>query len=245
MSNSRRNLIKSGLAAVAGVSGLAAAARIADSYNLIPPNYVGGLYKAGDTLTYAAQRLITSHSLAREFPTSKISKTPFANGKPPQDALFLQLAAEKFAAWKLTIDGLVARPMSLSLAELKALPSRSQITHMACEEGWSFIAQWTGVPLSELLQSAGILPEARYIVYSSHQKNWWSSIDMADALHPQTVVTHGFNGADLPVGHGGPLRLRVARQLGYKNIKFLTRITVTDSLANHQRKTPYSWYAGI
>ncbi|MBS1827310.1 MAG: molybdopterin-dependent oxidoreductase [Acidobacteria bacterium] len=241
----RRKLITTGLATAAGATGLAAAARIAETYGLVPPNYVGGLYRAGDTLTYAAHRLITSHALAREFPTSKISKNPFANGKPPRDEAFLQLAANNFADWRLTIDGLVSNPASLSLSDIKAFPARHQITHMACEEGWSFIAEWIGVPLSEILKAAGILPQARYVVYSAHQKNWRSSIDMADALHPQTFVTYAFNGADLPIGHGGPLRLRIARQLGYKNIKFLTRIHVTDSLAKHQRKTPYSWYAGI
>jgi DMSO/TMAO reductase YedYZ molybdopterin-dependent catalytic subunit len=242
---SRRKLITTGLAATAGASGLAAAARLADRYGLIPPNYVGGLYCAGDTLTYASQRLLTRHSMAREFPRSQISKTPFANGKPPGDEQFKRLASGGFADWRLAIDGLVARPASLSLAELKSYPSRSQITHLACEEGWSFIAEWIGVPLSYVLQAVGILPQARYVVYFSIQRNWWTSIDIADALHPQTFLTYGMNGGELPVGHGGPLRLRVARQLGYKNVKYITRLTVTDSLKEFSRKSSYSWYAGI
>ena len=245
MSNlSRRKLITAGLAATAGVSGLAVAARLADRYGLIPPDH-GGIYGPGETLTYASQRLLTRHSLAREFSRSQISKAPFANGKPPEEEDFKRLQAGGFADWRLAIDGMVARPASLSLAELRSYPSRSQITHLACEEGWSFIAEWIGVPLSHVLNVVGILPQARYVVYFSMQRDWRDSIDMADALHPQTLLTYGMNGGELPVGHGGPLRLRVPRQLGYKSVKYITRLTVTDSLKEFSPEGSYSWYAGI
>ena len=244
---SRRKLITTGITAAAGVSGLA----VADRYGLIPPDH-GGIYGPGDTLTYATQRLLTRHSLAREFPRSQITKTPFANGKPPQDEEFKRLQAAGFADWKLAVDGLVARPASLSLAQLKTYPSRSQVTHLACEEGWSFIAEWFGVPLAHVLEAAGILPQARYVVYFSMDPGWWDSVDMADALHPQTLLTYGMNGGDLPVGHGGPLRVRVPRQLGYKSVKYITRLTVTDSLKSFGKglgssgpEFGYSWYAGI
>jgi DMSO/TMAO reductase YedYZ molybdopterin-dependent catalytic subunit len=244
-------LITTGLAATAGASGLAVATGLAHRYGLIPPDH-GGIYGLGETLTYSAQRLLTRHSLAREFPRSLISKTPFPNGKPPQDEAFQRLQAGAFADWRLAIDGMVARPASFSLAELKSYPSRSQITHLACEEGWSFIAEWAGVPLIQVLTAVGILPEAKYVVYSSIQRGWWDSVDMADALHPQTLVTYGMNGGDLPVGHGGPLRLRVPRQLGYKSLKYITRLTVTDSLKGFGQglgsaapEAGYSWYAGI
>ena len=241
---SRRKLITTGLAATAGVSGLAVAARLADRYGLIPPDH-GGIYGLGETLNYASQRLLTRHSLAREFPRSQISKTPFANGRPPQDEDFKRLQAGGFADWRLAIDGMVARPASLSLAELRNYPSHSQITHLACEEGWSFIAEWIGVPLSHLLDVVGTLPQARYVVYFSIQRRWWTSIDIADALHPQTLLTYGMNGGELPVGHGGPLRLRVPRQLGYKSVKYITRLTVTDNLKEFSPSGSYSWYAGI
>jgi DMSO/TMAO reductase YedYZ molybdopterin-dependent catalytic subunit len=147
---------------------------------------------------------------------------------------------------------MVARPSTFSLADLKALPSHTHITHIACEEGWSYIAEWTGVPLSRILEITGAHPNARYIIYASHQRDWQTSIDMADALHPQTLVAYNFNGAPLPIGHGGPLRLRVSRQLGYKNVKFLNHITVTDSLPDPKEgfsfapfPRKYSWYAGI
>src|SRR5436190_2670148 len=241
---SRRRLIVSGLAATAAASGLAVAARMAQTYGLVPPDY-GGIYGAGATLTYAAQRLLTRHSLAREFPRSLISKDPFPNGDPPHDEDFRHLEAGGFADWRLSVEGMVARPASFSLGELKSYPQRSQITHLACEEGWSFIAEWTGVPLSHVLELAGILPQAKYVVYFSVQRDWWDSVDMADALHPQTLITYGMNGADLPVGHGGPIRVRVPRQLGYKSIKHVNRLLVTDNLKEYWPESSYSWYAGI
>jgi DMSO/TMAO reductase YedYZ molybdopterin-dependent catalytic subunit len=247
----RRKWINAGLATAAGASGLTAAARIAERYGLIPPDR-GELYGAGTTLTYASQRLLTRHSLAREFPRSQISKAPFANVTDPLPAPFKRAQAGAFAEWRLAVDGLVAHPGSFSLADLRSFPSRSQITHLACEEGWSFIAEWIGVPLGHVLSVAGALPQARYVVYYSIQHDWWDSVDMADALHPQTLLTYAMNDGDLPVGHGGPLRLRVPRQLGYKSVKFITRLTVTDSikrfgkgLGSSAPEGGYAWYAGI
>ena len=248
--HSRRKLITAGLTATAGVSGLAVAAKLAGKYGLMPPDS-GGIYGPGQSLTYASHRLLTSQSLAREFPRSRIS-TPFANGKPPETSEFKQLHTGGFRDWRLAVDGMVERPASLSLAELRSYPSRGQITQLICEEGWSFIAEWTGVPLSHVLNAAGTLPQARYVVYFSLEPGWWDSIDMADALHPQTIITYGMNGQDLPVGHGGPLRLRVPRQLGYKSVKYISRLTVTDSLKGFGEglgssgpEFGYSWYAGI
>jgi DMSO/TMAO reductase YedYZ molybdopterin-dependent catalytic subunit len=248
---SRRRLITTGLAATAGVLGLGAAARIAQKYGLIPPDH-GGFYGLGETLTYASQRLLTRHSFAREFRPNQVSKPPLANEMPPLTDAFKRLQAGGFADWRLFVDGMVARPASFSLAQLKSYPSRSQITQLACEEGWSYIAEWIGVPLSHVLEVAGALPQARYVVYRSIDPVWWDSIDMADALHPQTFLAYGMNGDDLPVGNGGPLRLRLPRQLGYKSVKFITALTVTDSLKGFGKglgsaspETGYAWYAGI
>lgn len=248
---SRRKLITTGITAVAGVSGLAAAGSLAKHHGLIPPD-AGGFYGLGETLDYAAQRILTRHSMAREFPASKISNPPFANPVDPLGEEFKRLQAGAFADWRLVVEGMVARAASFSLAELRSFPSRSQITHLACEEGWSYIAQWTGVPLSHVLGLVGTLPQARYVVYRSFQSDWWDSIDMAEALHPQTLVAYGMNGAELPVGNGGPLRLRVPRQLGYKNVKYITRLTVTDDLKRFGKglgsaspEGGYAWYAGI
>ena len=248
---SRRNLITAGLGVTVGSSGLAVAARLAQRYGLIPPDS-GGVYGPGETLTYAAQRLLTRHSLAREFAPSQISKPPFADPVGPLGEVFQRLQKGGFTEWRLGIDGMVAHPASFSLAELRSFPARKQITHLACEEGWSYIAEWAGVPLSHILDLAGALPHARYIVYRSIQPDCWESIDMADALHPQTLVAYGMNGSELPVSFGGPLRLRVPRQLGYKSVKYITRLTVTDSLKPFGKglgganpEDGYAWYAGI
>jgi DMSO/TMAO reductase YedYZ molybdopterin-dependent catalytic subunit len=245
MSNlSRRKLITTGIAATAGASGLAVAARLADRYNLVPPDH-GGLYGAGTTLTYAAQRVLTNHSLAREFPSSQISKAPFAKLRPFKNEAYDRLRDGGFVDWRVQVSGMVARPGSFSLAEIKSYPSSSHITAITCEEGWSFIAEWTGVPLSHVLSLAGTLPQARYVVYYSIQPTWFQSIDMADALHPQTLLIYGMNGGELPFGHGGPLRLRLPRQLGYKNVKYITRLIVTDDVKRFVKPSSYAWYAGI
>jgi DMSO/TMAO reductase YedYZ molybdopterin-dependent catalytic subunit len=248
---SRRKLITTGLVANAGASGLAAAVKLAQRYSLIPPDG-GGLYGPGETLTYAAQRILTRHSLAREFKPSQVSNPPFANEVAPLGDAFKRFQEGAFTDWRLTVDGMVARPASFSLSELKRFPCRRQITHLACEEGWSYIAEWMGVPLSHILDVVGTFPQARYVVYRSIQPDWWESIDMADALHPQTLVAHGMNGGELPVAFGGPLRLRVPRQLGYKSVKYITRLTMTDSLKRFGKglgsgspEGGYAWYAGI
>jgi len=248
---SRRKLMTTGLVAAGAASGLGVAASLARRHGLIPPDG-GGIYGPGETLTYAAQRLLTRHSLAREFSRSQISEKPFANGEPYKGEEFKRLGAAGFTDWRLTVDGMVSRPASLSIAELKSYPSRSQITHLACEEGWSYIAEWIGAPLSHVLDVVGVHPEARYVVYTSMEPGWWDSMDMADALHPQTLVTYGMNGGDLPVGHGGPLRVRVPRQLGYKSVKYINHLTVTGNLKGFGKglgsaapESGYAWYAGI
>ena len=248
---SRRKMITRGLAAAAGLSGLAVAGRIADRYGLIPPDH-GGIYGPGETLTYAAQRLLTRHSLAREFSPSQISNPPFANETAPPSDHFTRLQAGGFKDWRLSVEGLVAQPASLSLDEVKRFPVRRQITEIACEEGWSYVAEWAGTPLVDVLHAAGIMPQARYVVYFSIDKAWWESIDMADALHPQTLLAYAMNGGDLPVPFGGPLRLRVPRQLGYKSVKYINRLAVTDSLEKFGKglgsaspEGGYAWYAGI
>jgi DMSO/TMAO reductase YedYZ molybdopterin-dependent catalytic subunit len=247
----RRKLIATGLTAAAGVSGLTVASRLANQFGLIPPDH-SGIYGIGESLTYAAQRILMSrHPLAREFTRSEISKVAPVNGDIPENETYQRLLAGSFLQWSLVVDGLVAKPASFSLAELKHFPSRTQITHQACEEGWSFIAEWTGVPLSYILNLAGVSTRARYVVFFPFDQSW-DSLDMADAWHPQTLLAYGMNGKELPAEHGAPIRLRVARQLGYKSVKYLSRITITDNLKNigaglgsYAPEIGYSWYAGI
>jgi DMSO/TMAO reductase YedYZ molybdopterin-dependent catalytic subunit len=140
----------------------------------------------------------------------------------------------------------------LSLGDLKTLPIHSQITEVACEEGWSYTAEWIGTPLSSVLREAGMLPQSRYVVYYGMEKGYWESIDIADAMHPFTLLTMGMNNGDLPVPFGGPLRLRVPRQLGYKSLKYVTHITVTDNIKKFGKglgsvdpEGGYAWFAGI
>jgi len=256
---SRRQLITTGLATATGASGVAVAARLADRYGLIPPDH-GGIYGVGQTLTYALQRplMIGHSSMAREFNRSDISKICPVNGPPPENETYQRLQAGGFADWRLTIDGLVARPASFSLAELMRFPSRSHITHQACEEGWSFIAECTGVPLSYVLNLVGALPQAKYVFFFPFgEKGFplgkkWGSLDMIDAWHPQTLLAYAMNGQPLPAPHGAPLRVRVPRQLGFKSLKYLSRITLTDTVKNIGKgwgsSSPehgFSWYGGI
>jgi DMSO/TMAO reductase YedYZ molybdopterin-dependent catalytic subunit len=166
----------------------------------------------------------------------------------------------QFSSWRLTVDGLVRRPLSLSLDEIKALPARTQITQHNCDEGWSAIGQWTGVPLGHLLQTAELAPEARYIVFHCLDELerlpgrlgfYYESLDLFDAFHPQTILAYGMNGGPLPVAHGAPLRLRVERQIGYKHAKYVTRVEAVarlDHLGRGQggfwEDRGYQWYAG-
>ena len=247
----RRTLIRSGLAAAAGVGGVAAAARLAERYGLIPPDS-GTLYGIGETLTYASHRIVTpSASLAREFSRRDISSVAPVNGPAPESDAYLQLLDDDFERWRLAIEGLVTRPSSFSLAELKRLPVRSQISMHTCEEGWSFIAEWTGVLLSEVLTITGVNARARYVVFFPYDQ-WWDSLELEEALHPQTLLAWSMNGHDLSLDHGAPLRLRVPRQLGYKSVKFLSRIRVVDTLedigqglGSASAEAGYAWYAGI
>lgn len=247
----RRKLIYGGTAAAIGVAGLAAADRVAKRYGLTPPDGAG-IYGPGETLTYACQRLLTVNAPVREFPRSMISKNPFANEVDPLGDKFKQFEEAGFKDWRLVVDGTVARPLSLSLSDLKSLPVRSQVTEVACEEGWSYIAEWIGTPLSKVLREAGVLPQTRYIVYNSIEEGAWESIDMQDAGDPHTLLTMGMNDGNLPVGFGGPLRLRLPRQLGYKSLKYINHITATDNIKKFGKgmggvdpEYGYSWYAGM
>ena len=251
MSNiSRRAAVAAGAAATVAAVGTAFA-MIGRRFGLIPPD-AGGIYGPGETLSYAAHRVFGRNSMAREFPRSMVSAKPFANSIAPHSEEFKRHQAANFSTWRLDIQGHVERPALLSLADLRAREVRSQITEVTCEEGWSYVAEWTGTPLATVLGEIGVRPTARYLVYFSTDPEWWESIDIDEAMHPQTLLTWGMNGSDLPVPFGGPLRLRVPRQLGYKSVKFVNRMVVTDSLkgfgsgkGQSSANDGYAWYAGI
>ena len=214
----------------------------------------------GEHLSRAAQRLASSRrAMAQEFTTADLSPQFRSNGTAnPQDAVYQRLALGNFADWRLQIDGLVERPSQLSLAELRAMPSRTQITRHDCVEGWSAIGQWTGVPLASVLKQVSPQPSARYVVFhcadpmDARGTRYYESIDFEDAYHPQTILAYDLNGGSLPIANGAPLRVRIERQLGYKMAKYLMRIELVASFANlgggkggYWEDQGYEWYAGI
>ena len=248
---SRRTMLRTGLGAAVGAIGAGALARVAIRRGLVAPD-CGTLYGAGEFLNYAAQRVLTPHGMAREFDRGMISRTPFMNEVAPVGDAFKAQQAKGFSDWKLVVNGMVARPTSFSVPDLRALATRSQITEVACEEGWSYVAEWIGTPLYEVLHEVGPLPQARYVAYFTGNKGIWDSLDMAEAMHPQTLMTWGMNDGDLPVGFGGPLRLRVPRQIGGKSLKYVTQLTVTDSLKKLKDGMGasgvaygYAWWEGV
>ena len=197
--------------------------------------------------------------LAREFSERDISPIFKANGtKNPNTPVYNALAAGSFNTWRLQIDGLVDRPLSLSLADLRAIPARTQITRHDCVEGWSAIGKWQGAQLGPLLQAVGLKPNARFAVmhcadnYGGGADMYYESIDLVDGFHPQTILAYSLNGQPLDVAHGAPLRLRVERQLGYKHAKYLMRIEMVERLdafgrgrGGYWEDRGYEWYAGI
>lgn len=241
----RRSLLAGGVtAAVAALGGAVTAA--GKRFGLVPPD-AEGAFAVGNTLSYAAHRLFGRHALAREFPRSAIALNPFANEIAAPTPIFARHTAEHFANWTLDVGGLVNHPMRLSVATLRGMETRSQITALTCEEGWSYIAEWTGTPLSAVLAACGVRASAKYVAYFAAD-GWIDSIDIDEAMHPQTLVVWSLNGDELPVPLGGPLRMRVPRQLGYKSVKFIDRLLVTDSVADlqlHTTASSYSWYSGI
>lgn len=224
---------------------------------------VEAVVRSADPLTMGVQRTLLQHRpLAREFSAADISPTFRVNGtQAPNSAEYAALREGGFVDWKLKIGGLVDRPLELSLADLKRLPSRTQITRHDCVEGWSAIGKWTGVPLGLVLQATGLKPNARFAVFHCADElektldgsgRYYESIDLVDAFHPQTILAYAMNDADLPVGHGAPVRLRVERQLGYKQAKYVMRIEIVDSFGGlwggkggFWEDRGYQWYAGI
>ncbi|AMB47020.1 molybdopterin-dependent oxidoreductase [Methylobacterium sp. AMS5] len=212
-----------------------------------------GLYGLSDTLTLATQRLLLrDQPLVREFGPEAISAVfPTINTTDPDNPDYRRSKASGFSDWRLPVSGLVERPAAFTLAALRAMPARTQVTLHSCEQGWSAIGGWTGVPLSHVLASVGLKPEARFIVIRTVD-GWWDSYDLFDALHPQTILAYGMNGGALPVAHGAPVRLRVERQLGYKSLKYLASIEATDRVdglgqgrGSMVSEMGFSWYAGI
>jgi DMSO/TMAO reductase YedYZ molybdopterin-dependent catalytic subunit len=254
MSLSRRRLLRLGSAL--GASSLLSGCDVFDSPTLRPA------LDFGQWVSLKVQRrLLARQPLAREYAASDISADFPVNGTTmPGGFDYLRMMTSNFAGFRLTVDGRVRQKLTLSLSEIKQMPARTQVTMHCCDEGWSAIGQWTGVPLAHLLEAAELLPDARYIVFHcldelerSFDRSglYYESLDLFDALHPQTILAYEMNGGSLPVQHGAPLRLRVERQIGYKHAKYVARIEAVAALDRIGRgrggfweDRGYQWYAG-
>ena len=212
--------------------------------------------------TRGAQRLLQNRrSLAQEFLASDVAPVFKVNGsRNPRDPAYLAHVANGFRDWRLTIDGLVDQPLALSLQDIRDASARTQITRHDCVEGWSAIGKWTGARLGAVIEMAKLKPQARYLVFHcadnaediATEEKYYESIDLIDAYHEQTILAYELNDEPLPVAHGAPIRLRVERQLGYKQAKFIMRIEAVESFAHiaggrggYWPDRGYEWYAGI
>lgn len=217
------------------------------------------LLESAEEATRGVQRLLTKRNkLAQEFTERDISRYFKANGNPPPMTMdYTADAARQWTSWRLDVSGLVKQPMKLALADLKSMPARTQITRHDCVEGWSAIGKWKGVPLAEIVRRAQPAPEAKYVVFhcmdtDDQGTNYYESIDLIDANHPQTILAYEMNDQALPIDHGAPLRLRVENQLGYKHAKYIRAIDFVADLKNIQQgkggyweDQGYEWFAGI
>lgn len=227
-----------------------------------PDASVRHFLEKANALTERAQRLIQgSAPMAREYPASAIREGQRPNGSTdPQTEAYLAIKKNGFTDYKLEVTGLVERPLSLSLQDLRAMPSRTQITRHDCVEGWSCIAQWTGVQLSRVLDIAKVKPSAGYIVFRCYDSMgntmsgpayYYESVDVVGARHPQTILAYDLNGRTLPIANGAPLRVRIEQQLGYKMAKYIRAIEVVGSFTTiahgnggYWEDRGYDWYAG-
>ena len=242
-----------------GAAGAASLVALAGCDNLTQSSWFPGILNKAERLTDLVQRAITpAGALAREYPASEISAVFPANGNTdPGTQEYADAAETGFRDWSVTVDGLVKTPMQFSLAAIKDMPARTQITRHDCVEGWSAIGKWTGVPLADLLRKAEPLPTARFAVFHCADIDdegiaYYESMAVADCYHPQTILAYELNGAPLDIPHGAPLRLRFERQLGYKHAKYVRRIELVESLKSigggkggYWEDQGYEWYAGI
>ena len=250
----RRQLLRAGL-------GAAVATALAGCDRLSQDERAVDVLRSAESLTRGVQRALGRRAMAQEFTPADIAPVFRPNGTThPAGAAYAAMLADGFGSWRLRVDGLVQRPASFSLAQLRAMPARTQITRHDCVEGWSCIGQWKGVRLSHVLGQVVLAPEARFVLFhcldrmdeDDETSLYYESVDLDDALHEQTLLAWELNGQPLPVSNGAPLRARIERQLGYKQPKYLARIEVVRDLSGHAggrggywEDRGYNWYAGI
>ncbi|HUJ48125.1 MAG TPA: molybdopterin-binding protein [Rhizomicrobium sp.] len=257
---SRRNLLR-GLAVGASAVALSGCKSVSQT------QWVQGVLYSAEGLTRRVQRLFAGRdALATEYSKADIAPVFRTNGTlNPPTSEYQKHVAEGFANWRVVVNGLVEHPLSLSLADLRKLPSRTQITRHDCVEGWSCIGEWTGVPLRIVLAMAKPKENARYAVFYcadpmddsdddgvADSNFYYESHDLIEATHPQTLLAYALNGRPLPVANGAPVRLRAERQLGYKQAKYVQRVELVESYAHiaggkggYWEDQGYNWYGGI
>jgi len=239
----------------------ACALTLAGCQKLSESTWFSKILGAGEKATYKVQRLLLPRkAMAQEFADADRSPQFRSNGtSTPNNPQYQALAANGFAGFRLEVGGLVDRPMSFSLADLRALPSRTQTTRHDCVEGWSAIGKWKGVRLGALIETVRPKPNVRYVVFhcadpmeEDGSSPYYESIDMEDAFHPQTILAYEMNDQTLPVANGAPLRLRLERQLGYKMAKYVMRLELVEDYSKiaggkggYWEDQGYEWYAGI
>jgi DMSO/TMAO reductase YedYZ molybdopterin-dependent catalytic subunit len=243
------------IAAAVGALGVAGCDRLSQS-EWFPP-----ILDSAEKLNERLAKLVTGRSaMAKEYAPADISPMFRSNGTAqPDNPEYAALATNGFTGYSLDVGGLVAAPRRFTLAELRALPSRTQITRHDCVEGWSAIAKWQGARLSALLDVVEPAASAKYVVLhcadpmeEGGQSPYYESIDMDDAYHEQTLLAYALNDRPLPIANGAPIRLRVERQLGYKHAKYVMRLELVESFAHiaggkggYWEDQGYQWYAGI
>jgi len=251
----RRGVLRAGLAAAAASSGLAGCDALSGNETAV------AVLRSAERLSNTVHRALGRRAMAQEFSPAEIAPTFRPNGTTmPVGESYAAMLANRFADWRLTVDGLVAKPLELSLTQLQAMPTRTQITRHDCVEGWSCIGQWKGVRLSHVLNLAQVKPGAKYVVFhcldrmqeDDEDSLYYGSVDLDDAFHEQTLLAWELNGKPLPVENGAPLRARIERQLGYKQPKYLQRVQVVAEFGDigagkggYWEDQGYNWYGGI
>ena len=242
-----------------GTLGAASLVALAGCDNLTQSGWFPSILGMAEKVTDRVQRTITpTKALAKEYTEADLSAVFPANGSTdPGTQDYDNMLRNNFADWEVTIDGLVSKPTVFSLAAIKEMPSRTQITRHDCVEGWSAIGKWTGVPLGDLMHKVEPLAQAKYAVFHCADVDdegirYYESMAVQDLFHPQTILAYELNDKPLDVPHGAPLRLRFERQLGYKHAKYVTRIELVESLTSigggkggYWEDQGYEWYAGI
>ncbi len=185
--------------------------------------------------------LFSPHKLAPELPES---------AQTPEEAFpsyfISDVTPTAPANWSLKVGGMVRQPLTLTLAQLQNLPLTSMRVQHHCVEGWSAVASWQGVRVSEIAKLAGLNPAVKFVEFRSFDSNYWSGWDLASAMHPQTLLAYGMNGRQLMASHGAPLRLYSAIKLGYKNVKYLTEINfLPNRVGGYWEDQGYEWFAGV